>query len=1068
MKKNLQKILPVLLSMVLLLQFIAVPVFAESTESNISPIVQSEESIQDSEIIPETTESTSEFSPQDSEDASIETTLPVAAEPLPTTPEKQETQSTTISTVTISEALTMGNNGQSVMVQGTVIYATDTYAIMEDDTGGIAVTFDRQTFLTPGDCITATVQLDGTFPVLSWEVTGSTALPITEASLSSAPENRHILLNHVTIEDGFLTQNGASLALATSIPQDVLPGDLVTVSGVVIQGQFYADEICKVSLATAADTEWNTWYPVDYSAIHSGDIVVITLTDGDNTWALDIEEESIAAIPVRFSVETMECPAATATWTVTKSENTLAFQGDSGWLSSDNTSGGLKLIISSEPQWKIEDTYLLHSITNRYLTISQDTQWQMLLDHQSEASDQILSFWKETPTSDQDENSENGELQPYFGLLHAHSTISDGTASVTEMFEAASQVEGLDFFAVTDHSDSLENANSGSIDINGAQISSEWKAGKEAAAAVTSDTFLGLFGYEISWRDDHMLGHITTLGTPGWTTWEQAATLENYYDTLSRVPGSISQFNHPGSALGNFHNFSNYQTQYDNVMHLIEVGDQGSLDGYEYYVKALDNGWHLAPSCNQNNRDSAINISGSRTAVLCEQLTEESLFQAIRDHRVYATQDADLSIVYNLNGSLMGSTLHETETLQAEITISDPTDSSIGLVEVIADGGTVVASQTVNTAKGTLSLSIPGGYHYYFLRITQPDQQQAVTAPVWVEDFSNIQIDSFLSDIEKPEQGQSVTLTLSLSNQETLDFTIDSIRVFAEDTLIHQVSAPGSVSSADKDTYSFPFTWDQEGIVHLRAEVTGRIGGITRTIENTLSLTFGPKKESIDCSPISDVRSGSFGTIYKIKGYITAGTANAYTTFTDTLYLQDNSGGIAIAGIFPEGIQIGCPMEVVGVLKDSGNQLLLEVTDYTLLSEEYYRFVPRTLAAKLAMNYSVHGGELLQVEGTVVSVIKTSDGKGLNRIVVKDMLGDQAVIFIESNIKSGSTGINKLASIIEPGKIVRAMGICYLDDSGECVLRVRNCDEVVYIPPRADPSNPKTGDWLAAFLSYWG
>ena len=105
------------------------------------------------------------------------------------------------------------------------------------------------------------------------------------------------------------------------------------------------------------------------------------------------------------------------------------------------------------------------------------------------------------------------------------------------------------------------------------------------------------------------------------------------------------------------------------------------------------------------------------------------------------------------------------------------------------------------------------------------------------------------------------------------------------------------------------------------------------------------------------------------------------------------------------------------------------------------------------------------MEGTVVSVIKTSDSKGISRLTIKDMQGDQAVILIEPNIKSGSTGLNELALEIKPGRTVRAMGICYLDDSGACVLRVRNCDEVTYIPPRADPTNPKTGDWLASILS---
>src|SRR5699024_2655379 len=119
---------------------------------------------------------------------------------------------------------------------------------------------------------------------------------------------------------------------------------------------------------------------------------------------------------------------------------------------------------------------------------------------------------------------------------------------------------------------------------------------------------------------------------------------------------------------------------------------------------------------------------------------------------------------------------------------------------------------TVNTAKERITFQVPGGYHYYFLKISQPDQQLAVTAPVWVEDYSDIRIDSFLSDVEKPEQGQIVTLTLSLSNQEAFEFMIDTIRIYAEDSLIQEVSAPGCVEAADQYTHDIPFTWDQEGI----------------------------------------------------------------------------------------------------------------------------------------------------------------------------------------------------------------------------------------------------------------
>ena len=45
----------------------------------------------------------------------------------------------------------------------------------------------------------------------------------------------------------------------------------------------------------------------------------------------------------------------------------------------------------------------------------------------------------------------------YFGQLHSHTNISDGAGSVEEAFDHASQVDNLDFLAVTDHSNSFDN-----------------------------------------------------------------------------------------------------------------------------------------------------------------------------------------------------------------------------------------------------------------------------------------------------------------------------------------------------------------------------------------------------------------------------------------------------------------------------------------------------------------------------------------------------------------------------------------------------------------------------------
>lgn len=102
----------------------------------------------------------------------------------------------------------------------------------------------------------------------------------------------------------------------------------------------------------------------------------------------------------------------------------------------------------------------------------------------------------------------------YFGQLHAHTNLSDGIGSVEEAFDYASKVENLDFFAVTDHSDSFDNADAGAIGADGRSISTGWAAGKQAAASVTNEDFVGLFGFEMTWPEDKQLGHISTFNTP--------------------------------------------------------------------------------------------------------------------------------------------------------------------------------------------------------------------------------------------------------------------------------------------------------------------------------------------------------------------------------------------------------------------------------------------------------------------------------------------------------------------------------------------------------------------------
>lgn len=691
--------------------------------------------------------------------------------------------------------------------------------------------------------------------------------------------------------------------------------------------------------------------------------------------------------------------------------------------------------------------------------------WGVMLDGIFYVDTMRLSE-NQKPEPSEPEEELNSDWNFYFGQLHAHTDISDGHGTVQEAFEFAAQVENLDFFAVTDHSNSFDNGELGAVDLDGTAISEEWAAGKAAATSVTNGNFVGIFGYEMTWPEDLAIGHISTFGTPGWQTRDQAGmnTLKGYLNTLASVQESVSQFNHPGAYYGDFRNFSEYSPQYDTRVHLLEVGSEGNFRAYDAYTTALDAGWHLAPSNNQNNHNGNWGSdSDARTVILAKSLTEESIYDAIRNYRVYATEDADLKILYHLNHRIMGSTMPEAATLTAQVSVMDGSGDPIGRIEVVTEGGAMAASTTLEDSCGTCSLTIEKPGAYYYLRIVRDGKTIAVTAPVWVDTYEDLGVSAFTSDVAKPVQGTQANLTLTLYNHEDVPFVVEKVTFRLGNDILQQIFAPGSVETVGQMEIPLTYTQETPGIVTIIASVEGTIADLPRSYQTSITLRYQAPEAQLQT--IEKVRESALGDVYRVRGYVTAGTANPYNTFDNTIYLQDDSGGIGVMDFADQGIQLGTPMEVQGILRSAGGNLVLAMTDYEILEEDYYRYVPTTMAHAAAMDYAAHGGQLLQIEGHVVSVTTTADNLGVSRFTIRDVMGDLATVMIEEDIGSGVYGTNELTTDVKNSRCVRAMGLLHIDEFGSTVLRVRNCDEVGYVPPRKDPSNPKTGDWLAWLLA---
>ena len=487
----------------------------------------------------------------------------------------------------------------------------------------------------------------------------------------------------------------------------------------------------------------------------------------------------------------------------------------------------------------------------------------------------------------------------YFGQLHSHTNLSDGAGSVDQAFSHASNVANLDFLAVTDHSNSFESSTYTAGIAQNAMSNTSWAAGKNAAMAITASKiansdnltdpasfFLGIYAYEMTWSDG--AGHMNTFNTPGFENRNnpifnnktQSLTdpsgLAAYYSKLTTVSGSISQFNHPGSTFGDFYDFANYSAANDARITLLEVGNgegavhqTGYFPSYSYYTRALDKGWHVAPTNNQDNHKGLWgDANTARTVILATELTETSLYDAMRNRCVYATEDNDLSIVYKLNGEIMGSIL-DTAPAQVNITarISDPTDASIGTVEVIVNGGLVAASTVVTGNSQLVSFTLDNDYTYYYLRIVQPDTDTAVTAPVWTGDIEHAGISSITTDTALPVKGESLTVTTALFNNEATALTVNSLVYTIDGQVVKTISGTDlaggtTVASLGTQLVKFDYIPTAFGSVDMNVTLHATLGGVDKIYTAVLKLNVSDPstvtKVLIDGTHLNDYVNGYY------------------------------------------------------------------------------------------------------------------------------------------------------------------------------------------------------------------
>lgn len=507
-------------------------------------------------------------------------------------------------------------------------------------------------------------------------------------------------------------------------------------------------------------------------------------------------------------------------------------------------------------------------------------------------------------------------FQRYFGQLHSHTQYSDGAGSLDSALayvKALPDNANVDFVAFTDHSNYFDSKNNPNVEaalydtslVKDSDPSHSWATYKNAVAAfnaANAGKMVAIAGFEMTWSGGP--GHINTFNTPGIVSRNNTtlnnktkdAGLQAYYKLLSQKEGanSISQFNHPGTTFGNFIDFGYWDAVVDTRMYMVEVGNGegqigagGYYPSYEQYIMALDKGWHVAPTNNQDNHKGRWgNANDARDVILTDDFTEDGIYAALRARRMYATEDKNLDLDYTVNGYMMGSIIDVPEKLNFEISFNDPdrTDS-IAKVELVVNSGKVAYTwdSAADLAKGSVSVELAPEYTYYFVRVTEGDGDLAVTAPVWVGESLKLGISKAECGTSTPVTNEELTITTTFFNSEAKPATIKSITYAIGGEPIGTATDPITLAASSTQDVEFKYTPTKARIMTVRITAVIEQDGkeYTFTKDVTLDVLDASKLVyiGIDASHYNEYVAGNYKDSMGNFGELAA----AYSVRTVTL-----------------------------------------------------------------------------------------------------------------------------------------------------------------------------------------
>ncbi len=318
----------------------------------------------------------------------------------------------------------------------------------------------------------------------------------------------------------------------------------------------------------------------------------------------------------------------------------------------------------------------------------------------------------------------------YYGQLHSHTSISDGSGSPAQAYQYARDTAQLDFFSISDHDYYPDD-----------MTASDWTTIKNAANSYNDDgTFVAFWGFEWSsdtteWQPNGLAqGHITIINSDDFciSSYEPTRTLDQLATWLD-ARDVAAFFNHPGQYGTNFDNFNFNYSEKIVGMELWNRNDDYYGSG-SWYHSALNEGFYIGASGSQDNHSQGWGTTNEwRLAVLAPSKTRASIFDALKARRFYSSRDQNLVLSFTCDDSQMGSKING-GVLDVVIEASDGDSEIFSQIDLL-ENGIVIETWTPDTTDPYVSTTVNGNQgDYFYVRVYQSGESgwRAISSPIFI------------------------------------------------------------------------------------------------------------------------------------------------------------------------------------------------------------------------------------------------------------------------------------------------------------------------------------------------